>query len=491
MRNGFNLMEFKVLNRKKTIFDIKFLDEKQNVDNKPFSTVIIGANGAGKSYLLSLLTEVIRAIESKKFNKDFTLRYEYYSIKYCLNHTMYSVEIFKKKFRILKEDNPIRIDEIDLPSKVLAVSFMINDKFTFQSDDKNPNSNYKYLGVRRTSNATWTNSIVRKISDALIAHANTEHFYDKVKEILEFLGYEPIIKLVFEPETKTFFKRETSHKQLITKISKIIKSEEYRAFSINKFQEEEIENLRKYINETSKEREKTNINNKTGIQYTIDFREIEKDFALQQDYKVIQHLVDMRLLKAPVLLFCKDDEFEFEHASSGEKQFLFTMLSIASKLEQNSLILIDEPELSFHPNWQMLYINYLKKIFSDYSTCHFILATHSHYIISDLEEGSSSIVIINNDEKGKSRKAELVKYSTYAWSAENILYNIFQVRTTRNYYFEMDLRRLITLVKEKSNDLEEIQRLIIKLKNYIYDDLDPMNLILGEAEVYLKSVRAN
>ncbi|MED2708861.1 AAA family ATPase, partial [Bacillus toyonensis] len=142
MRNGFYLLELEILNRKKTIFDIKFLDEKQdinnkrNIDNKLFSTVIIGANGSGKSYLLSLITEVFRALESKKLNRDFTLRYEYYSFKYYLNHTIYSVEIFKKRFKILKKElskkgipkeyTQVSIDEVDIPLMVLGVSFRIN-----------------------------------------------------------------------------------------------------------------------------------------------------------------------------------------------------------------------------------------------------------------------------------------------------------------------------------------------------------------------------
>ncbi|MGN4425704.1 AAA family ATPase [Bacillus cereus group sp. MYBK30-1] len=489
------------------MFDIKFLDEKQdidnkqNIDNKLFSTVIIGANGSGKSYLLSLITEVFRALESKKLNRDFTLRYEYYSIKYYLNHTIYSVEIFKKRFKILKKElskkgiskeyTQVSIDEVDIPWRILAVSFMINDKFTFQSDDRNPDTNYKYLGVRRTSNATWTNSIVRKISDALISHASVEGFYDKVRDILDFLKYQPKIKLIFEPVTKNFFKKGISYEQLQTKIDNITNTEEYRAFSINKFRDKEFQVLMRYINETVMEREKINVNNKMGIQYTIDFTEEGGNFELLQDYKIIQYLVDMRLLKAPILLLSKNDEFEFENASSGEKQFLFTMLNIASKLEQNSLVLIDEPELSFHPNWQMLYINYLKKIFNDYPTCHFILATHSHYIVSDLEEGSSSIVILNNDDNEQTRKAELVQYSTFAWSAENILYNIFQVRTTRNYYFEMDLRKLVGMIKEKTKDLERLERLINKLKRYLFDESDPMIEIIEEAERYLENAKEN
>jgi predicted ATPase len=486
---GFYLGELRILNRGKTIFDVKFIDEQQEISKKVFTTVIIGTNGAGKSYLLTLISEVFRAIENRKRNREYSLKYEYYYLKYYINSVCFTVEIYKKRFNFFKNGISISLDEVELPLKVLAVSFMVNDKFVFKADDKDANDVYEYLGVRRTSNATWTNSIVRKVSEALIENARKEGFYKKVKEILKFLNFKPQITLVFEPVRKTLFTRKISSNTIEARIERIKKSEEYRALSINKLQKNEVLELVTFINETSKDRLKVNINNKIGIQYSIDLSNTNNIEQLQSDYKIIKRLIDLKLLNPPTLMLYKEDEFEFEFASSGEKQFLFTMINIASKLEQNSLILIDEPELSFHPNWQMLYINYLKKIFSDYPTCHFILATHSHYIISDLEQDSSSIVILSiTKDKERPRTAELVTYSTYAWSAENVLYNIFRVRTTRNYYFEMDLRKLVNMITHKSRDLEQLEMLINKLKQFSFDDLDPINLIIEEAERYLENV---
>ncbi|MED2708446.1 hypothetical protein, partial [Bacillus toyonensis] len=95
------------------------------------------------------------------------------------------------------------------------------------------------------------------------------------------------------------------------------------------------------------------------------------------------------------------------------------------------------------------------------------------------------------DDNEQTRKAELVQYSTVACSAENILYNIFQVRTTRNYYFEMDLRKLVGMIKEKTKDLERLERLINKLKRYLFDESDPMIEIIEEAERYLENAKEN
>lgn len=93
-----------------------------------------------------------------------------------------------------------------------------------------------------------------------------------------------------------------------------------------------------------------------------------------------------------------------------------------------------------------------------------------------------------NNEDGKNvRVAELVGYSTYAWSAENILYNVFGVRTTRNFYFEMDLGNLINLVKDKSNDFEKIEALYNKLEQYVLGANDPLNLVLQDVKQYIST----
>lgn len=486
MKDGFHLEELIITNRNKVIFDVKFFDKEERFSNQLFTTVIIGANGAGKSYLLALLVEIFRAIENRKNNKEVSLRYDRYTLKYYLGKQYYSIEIYRKKFKVIRNNEVVDIKLVEMPKKVLAVSFMVNDKFIFKADHNEYQDIYEYLGTRRTSNATWTNSIVKRVTDALIENAGKEGFYNKVKEILEFLKFKPKITIVFEPNRKTLFTRKMTMQVLEEKINKLKDSREYRALAINKFTYEDIEKLHIFINVTSKERLTTRVNNKIGLEYTIDLEEGLGEEKLGMDNDTLQKLIDLKFLNSPILKLHKEDEFDFEYASSGEKQFLYTMINIASKLEPNSLVLIDEPELSFHPNWQMTYINYLKKIFSDYPTCHFILATHSHYIVSDLKSDSSSLVILNTMKEEKvDRKAELISYSTYAWSAENILYNLFQVRTTRNYYFEMDMRKLADLVKNKTRNLEELTGLIYKLKKYVFDEYDPINIIIKDAERYL------
>ena len=69
----------------------------------------------------------------------------------------------------------------------------------------------------------------------------------------------------------------------------------------------------------------------------------------------------------------------------------------AYKLHKNFLILIDEPDLHLHLDWQRQYIQKLIDVFSTLDSeinLHFIIATHSPFIISDLPQ--KSLVLLEN-----------------------------------------------------------------------------------------------
>lgn len=66
--------------------------------------------------------------------------------------------------------------------------------------------------------------------------------------------------------------------------------------------------------------------------------------------------------------------------SSGEKQFLIIMLTVLLQREDDSILILDEPEISMHIDWQRTLINNIQKLNSN---CQIILATHSPGVIMD------------------------------------------------------------------------------------------------------------
>ncbi|MWT62345.1 AAA family ATPase, partial [Escherichia coli] len=79
------------------------------------------------------------------------------------------------------------------------------------------------------------------------------------------------------------------------------------------------------------------------------------------------------------------EPFSINDASSGQQCMLLNILGIASSIEDNALILIDEPEISLHPEWQENYIQLLIDSFTHVKGCHFIIATHSPQIVAKLK----------------------------------------------------------------------------------------------------------
>ncbi len=89
------------------------------------------------------------------------------------------------------------------------------------------------------------------------------------------------------------------------------------------------------------------------------------------------------------------NKFKFNDLSSGEQQLYIKIASLILMKPHDSLVLIDEPELSLHPEWQAAFISTLKKIGSNNQ---FIIATHSPYIVSNLTP-EDNLIVLNFDKK--------------------------------------------------------------------------------------------
>ncbi|MDA3939079.1 MAG: AAA family ATPase [Spirochaetia bacterium] len=76
------------------------------------------------------------------------------------------------------------------------------------------------------------------------------------------------------------------------------------------------------------------------------------------------------------------EEIPVGRLSSGEQNELVLFYSLLFKTKQNSLILIDEPEVSLHISWQISFISDLKEI-AKLNNVEVLIATHSPDIIDE------------------------------------------------------------------------------------------------------------
>ena len=109
-----------------------------------------------------------------------------------------------------------------------------------------------------------------------------------------------------------------------------------------------------------------------------------------------------------------EEEFPIESMSAGERQLyyiistlVYHILNIKSVKEdriryENIAIVLDEVELGFHPEYQRKFISFLIETFerlnfSEFLGIHFLITTHSPFILSDLRK--SNILYIEDGKK--------------------------------------------------------------------------------------------
>lgn len=487
---GFRLISLLVRDDDKEHCNIHFFsDELKEKNNEPITSLIIGANGSGKSFILKILAEIFNAIESTNFLGQ--MKYSHYELVYIINGQLIQLQILNRQIFIHK--NGVLIEKYDksiFPTKALAVSFMLNDKFPFKQSNFLEDSIYEYLGVRMTSNASWTSSLNNKMADLFLNLALNGKIWDFINKLSEFLCIDAKINISCEMSEADFFAEDLFIK-LKEYGEKIIKQDDYRSDAVKRYTDVVYQELVDFIkgvkNDNLFVKDKRKII--LGVSFDVNTSSDEIN-EIANVYKHFKELSNLKVFKNMTLNLYKNGKmYSFDESSSGEKHILYSFANIFNSINENSIILIDEPEISLHPNWQIKYISFLKKLFKEYSSCHFIIASHSHYMVSDLNPDDSSLITVNVDEEGKHFLT--LDYSTYAWSAENILYNIFGVRTFRNYYFDMDVRELLYAISnDQKEKLDRIRFLYGKLSKYILDDKDPLNQIIDEAKEYIRNVES-
>lgn len=86
-------------------------------------------------------------------------------------------------------------------------------------------------------------------------------------------------------------------------------------------------------------------------------------------------------VKTNRLVFRRGEEvIQLEDLSAGEKQFLLIIFKVFLMEEEPAVLLMDEPEISLHVDWQHELINVIRELNPN---CQLILATHSPSIFGD------------------------------------------------------------------------------------------------------------
>ncbi|MBZ9633335.1 AAA family ATPase [Clostridium sp. FP1] len=188
----------------------------------------------------------------------------------------------------------------------------------------------------------------------------------------------------------------------------------------------------------------------------------------------------------PVFRNSLGNEFDITGLSSGEKQLFLRALSLKFLEVNNSLILIDEPEISLHPQWQKKIIEVYKRIGNNNQL---IIATHSPHIIGDIE--SKQLRIIKRDKDGISIVDNNEISETYGKNVGDILSTTMKINSLRNDDITRKLNRLYELLNNNQYKSTEFNEIFDCLRCYLGElDKDIMRIRLDISIRNRKNVKS-
>ena len=387
-------------------------------------------------------------------------------IDHIIPHFLKEAEENSKQLKLKR--NGVASAVLNGPNKVLAVTGSPYDKFPFRDTYSSQDSlaPYIYFGTRekRQAGARFNRGYLRYKFDQLgasfiklLLKPKQEYFdFSKMFEFLDISHYFTL-KLSLSERIR---KEEISQDGILNVVRSVQFFKDKNHAEISEESERAVLSKRlvdalTYVAGGRLDEHESHFK-PLEILCEIDFGNESKDKELLNSLALLS---EYDLVELDDVMFTKSrskQEFLLSQASSGELSLLFTMSSIAGEIENGSLILIDEPELSLHPEWQLNFLSLLTDIFSNYKNCHFIIATHSPNLISSIPDNNAYIVSLDDD------KAMLVSSKMYHnRSADFQLASVFNAPGNNNEYL---LSQVIEVLDSLCKSNEFVDDSLIRAK---------------------------
>lgn len=162
----------------------------------------------------------------------------------------------------------------------------------------------------------------------------------------------------------------------------------------------------------------------------------------------------------------KDKLISIDDLSSGEKQIVYRggfILRDIGKLE-NSIILIDEPELSLHPLWQQKIVEYFRRMCIDEEgkqICQMIICTHSPFILHAKDRKDDKVIILKRDLNGNIYELEHKEF--YKCSSIETIEEAFSLKDYISEIKSYENEESALIITEGKTDWKHLKKAIEKL----------------------------
>jgi len=139
--------------------------------------------------------------------------------------------------------------------------------------------------------------------------------------------------------------------------------------------------------------------------------------------------------------------FDITGLSSGEMQLFFRIISLKMMDINNSIILVDEPEISLHPSWQQRILKVYENIGENNQV---IAATHSPHVISSVPKESLKLLVVEPPGIYVVDHRDL--RNSYGASIKRVLKDIMLLKSDRDPQIQAKIDDLKNILNQDNYD---------------------------------------
>lgn len=159
----------------------------------------------------------------------------------------------------------------------------------------------------------------------------------------------------------------------------------------------------------------------------------------------------------------------YKWLSSGQTMLMNLIIEILTHIRQNTLILIDEPEVHLHPNAITEMVHIVDSLCERYSSC-CIMATHSPVVVQELL--SRNVIVMDREQDG-SPVIRPMRLESMGENLTTITQEIFG-RSNKEPLYIKKIKELVDKYRNMDEVLQEVQNNDVPISMPMYLLLDKM-----------------
>ena len=190
------------------------------------------------------------------------------------------------------------------------------------------------------------------------------------------------------------------------------------------------------------------------------------------------HLADLvEDVRARVVIEGVDDSLTFRELSEGEQQLLMVLGLLRFTREDESLILLDEPDTHLNPAWSLSYVHLINKSITHEHCSQVVMATHDPMVVAGLR--AKEVYLMRRDRNGRVRVAHPEQDPIGMGTSNLLMSDVYGLRSDLDPQTleRLDTRRRLATKDDLSrNEQAELERLNqwVKEQGFTRVDRDPL-----------------